>query len=176
MRRMFAVCGFGIALLTGCAGTGTGDSTAPSHEVVLQVRSGAGGGNPNRIDMNGSTTPYVKRFSATPIDLATPVSMGDESVAYCTDGRLKVGQVFVVTEVAYQGTSRGDSNGHGEFKVVVGGETLAHSQSTHLPTGGTWRGRIEIRPVQQANVFLEVANSSMGEARIRGHLVTKPVK
>jgi hypothetical protein len=141
------------------------------HRVLLQVRAGAGGGNPNRIDMNGSTSIYVERFSSEPLSFERAVTMDDESIAHCTDGRLHAGQVFVVTQIAYHGTSVGDSNGHGEFLLVVAGEVVAHSRNSHLPTKGTWRGHIEVPAGTEKDVYVEVANSSTGSAEILGYLV-----
>jgi hypothetical protein len=173
MLRVILGCGLGLATLVGCASTG-GDEAQAVHRVELQIRSGAGGGNPNRIDMNGETSIYVRRFSQSPLDMDAPVSMGDESVAYCSDGRIPDGVTFVVTDVEYRGTSVGDTNGPGEFKLVVGGNVLAHSSSSHLPIRGTWRGRIEVTRDQMQDVYLEVRNSSTGSVVIEGHLVSDP--
>jgi hypothetical protein len=173
MLRNLVVLGLAVVSLVGCKALGKPETSAV-HRVLLQVRSGAGGGNPNRIDMNGTTSIYVRRFSKAPLDLDKPVSMQEESVAHCNDGRIPEGLAFVVTEVVYRGTSVGDSNGHGEFKLVVGGKVLAQSIDSHLPTSGTWRGRLEITRDRMHDVFLEVANSSTGSAEIIGYLVACP--
>jgi hypothetical protein len=175
MGMRLLACGVVLALLSGCASFGGADAGRDPHRVVLQVRAGAGGGNPNRIDMNGTTSIYVRTFSKDPLDLEKPVSMNEAAVAHCNDGRLAAGQTFVVTEVRYFGTAVGDSNGNGEFKVVVGGQVLAHSRNSHLPTVGTWRGAIPIRAGEESAVFVEVANSSVGSAEILGHIESAEV-
>jgi len=170
MRTRFLTTGvlFIAASFQGCASL-----DGEGHRVLLQVRAGAGGGNPNRVDMNGSTSIYVDRFAPEPLSFDAPVTMDDDSVAHCNDGRLREGQVFVVDEVRYSGTSVGDSNGHGEFLLKVAGKTIAHSVDSHLPTEGTWQGRLEVPFGAEGDVFLEVANTSTGSAEILGRVVDR---
>ena len=55
-----------IAVVASCASRSPAESRSP-HRILLQVRAGAGGGNPNRIDMNGSTSIYVDHLMPTEI-------------------------------------------------------------------------------------------------------------
>ena len=65
-----------VGLLASCAANQNQlDRTETPHQVLLQLRAGAGGGNPNRIDMNGSTSIYVDRFSTDPLSFDVPVTM-----------------------------------------------------------------------------------------------------
>ena len=57
----------------------------------------------------------------------------NDAVAHCSDGRLQAEQTFVVTKIEYRGTSAGDSNGPGEFLLVVAGEVIAHSWTRTYP-------------------------------------------
>jgi hypothetical protein len=53
--------------------------------VVLQIRAGAGGGNPNRLTMLGNTTAHVRSVSSLPLSFAEPVSSRERS-ATCSSG------------------------------------------------------------------------------------------
>ena len=140
------------------------------HRVVLQLRTGAGGGNPNRIDMVGHTSRYVDRVSATPLGMEDDISMRDPSVAYFAGGKIPDGMKFVVTQVNFFGTAAGDSNGHGEFILQVGDASIANVYDVDEPTTGVWTGLVEVEAGDESTVFLEIANSSVGDAEILGYL------
>ena len=65
--------------------------------VVLQVRSGAGGGNPNRVDMLGGLSPYVAERSRTEIPWSPVVDMHERSRAYALGRKITAGKACAVT-------------------------------------------------------------------------------
>ena len=142
--------------------------------VVLQVRAGAGGGNPNRIDMLGRTTAYVRRVSPEPLSFDRPPHARDPSTAYFSGGRVPPGKCFVIQKVSFRGTAAGDSNGRGAFVPRAGRTEVANERDVPVVAGGKWEGRIEVRPGEEGSVYLEVANSSAGDVRIEGEIVDEP--
>ncbi len=137
--------------------------------VRLQVRAGDDGGNPNHIDMAGCAFSYVDRIVTDPLDLGLPVSSEDKVLAFAEGGFVPEGRTFVVTRVTYQGSARGDHNGHGGFLLVLAGQRLASIETTDQPIEGSWDGSVEIAPGDERETFLEVRNSSTGEALLEGH-------
>src|SRR5262249_7097118 len=107
----------------GVTSGGTRDVLAAAR-AVLQARSGAGGGNPNSIDLPGKVSIYVDHVEARPLDFSQPPTSRDESHVYFEGGHVPGGMAFVVTEASWSGSSAGDSNGHGELKLVVAGKVL----------------------------------------------------
>lgn len=140
----------------------------------LQLRSGAGGGNPNRIDLAGRKSMYVDRYATEPLSFATSPTMSERAVAYVEGGLIPRGKLFVVTSIDYAGSAEGDSNGHGELIVSVKGTTIVSVRDQPDPVRGTWSGRIEIGPGEESTVFAEIANSSTADVRLRGELVDAP--
>ncbi|MFI5402300.1 MAG: hypothetical protein ACHQ1G_05135 [Planctomycetota bacterium] len=136
--------------------------------LVLQVRAGAGGGNPNRVTMLGRGSIYLKKLSKGPIDLETPVGMDEDAVGYTTAGRIPRDKVFVVKKATWRARAKGDSNGHGEARLQIGTEEIFKFRDTADLQEGTWTGEIEIRPGEEATVYLEVANSSLAEVILEG--------
>jgi hypothetical protein len=111
----------------------------------------------------------VKRLVTEPLDLGLPVGTKEDVLAFAEGGFVPEGRTFVVTHVTYQGSARGDSNGPGGFQLVVAGQSLASIESTDQPIAGAWDGSVEIAPGDERETFLEVRNSSTGEALIEGH-------
>jgi RNA polymerase sigma-70 factor (ECF subfamily) len=137
--------------------------------VVLQARAGAGGGNPNRIDLTGKTSIYVDRVEPRPLDFSQAPSMLEQSLVHFEGGHVPAGQAFVVTRATWWGTSAGDTNGHGELKLVVAGQVLVAEKNGEAPHFGSWTGRLVILPGEESRTYLEVANSSAGDVLLTGH-------
>lgn len=135
----------------------------------LQVRAGAGGGNPNRVTLLGKGSIYLDRLTNQPIATSGPVEMREQAVGYTSGGRIPRGKIWVVTRVTWEGTAAGDSNGPGEMIVHVGGTELAKVRDTDGPLAGEWDGEIRVGPGQEARVYVEVANSSAVSATFEGH-------
>lgn len=139
-----------------------------SPRVRLQLRAGAGGGNPNRINMIGEKSMYVEKISATPLSFEKPVEMNDESTAFFEGGVIPAEKQLIVTRVKYRGTCAGDSNGHGELLIRVGKDVIVKREEQKEPVEGEWSGRIAILPGDEHLVFAEIANSSSADVEISG--------
>jgi len=136
--------------------------------VRLQLRAGAGGGNPNRIDMAGEKSIYVDHVLPEPLCFDKPVTMDDQSVAYFKGGMIPLDKKFIITSVTWRGTAKGDTNGHGELIVSICGRELVKVRDGKKLIRGEWEGRIEILPGDEYRVFAEVANSSTVDVEIEG--------
>jgi hypothetical protein len=135
---------------------------------VLQVRAGAGGGNPNRVTMLGRGSIYLDEISRDPIDLESAIDAREDAVGYTTAGRIPRDKVFVAKKATWRARAKGDSNGHGEARLKIGTEEIFKFRDTADLQEGTWTGEIEIRPGEEVSVFLEVANSSLAEVIVEG--------
>lgn len=138
-------------------------------EARFQLRAGAGGGNPNRIDLLGRTSAYVDHVRDDPLDLETPIDMGDPSEAHVVGGRVPDGRRFVVTRVSFAGSVKGDSNGDGYLEIRVGGKLLCNRREEPEPFEGGWDGEIVLRPGEESRTYVEVGNSSWADVRIEGY-------
>jgi len=144
--------------------------TRPS--VCWQLRGGAGGGNPRRIDLAGVPNMYVDARSQQPLDVVTPPTMDERCQAWSDGGgTVPVGSVFVITRIDYGGGARGDSNGHGEFRIVVNDQEVVKFDASTTPIAGTWTGRLMVQNGAEGDTYFEIANSSWGEVRVRGQFV-----
>ena len=137
--------------------------------IVLQARTGARGGNPNRIDMLGKKNAYVERIEALPLDLTTPPLIRDPSLVYCEGGRVPAGQTFVITRATWSGTTKGDSNGPGGLKLVIAGKEITLEPESDEPVLGAWNGHLVVRPGEESETYLEIRNSSMADVLLTGH-------
>jgi hypothetical protein len=142
-----------------------------SPMVLLQVRSGAGGGNPNRVDMLGKLSIYVERRSRAPLSWNPVVDMNEKSSAYVLGGTIPEGKAFAVTKVTWRAVAAGDSNGHGAYVVRLGKETIGQDRDTAATYSGSWNGRVLIHRGEESSVHVEIANSSAVEARFEGEFV-----
>ncbi len=142
--------------------------------VRLQLRKGAEGGNLNRIDMTGQTSIYVRRVSAGPLVVDNAPDMREQGVGYFQGGRIPAGKCFVITSIRYRGYAAGDSNGHGAFLIHAGIKVVENVRQKPVIAEKLWTGEIIVRPGEENSVYLEVANSSGGEAAFNGELRDEP--
>ena len=153
----------------------SGAAVLTKPEVLLQLRGGAGGGNPRRLDMTGGEH-RVDEVRKEPLDLAAPIEVRERCTGYVVGGLVPQGQSFVVTRIDYHGGNPGDSNGSGAFCIVVGGEKVVDLPPSEQPIRGTWTGRAVVANGQEAQTWFEIANSSWGEVRLQGEFVAAPAK
>jgi len=135
---------------------------------VLQVRSGAGGGNPNRISMIRKTSNYVDEVRREPLNLGGQIGIDESSQGFSSGGYIPKGRILVITKIVYRGSAAGDSNGHGEMIVKAGRTEIFSARDNSEAQSDTWRGRLVVRPGEEDGVFVEVANSSECEAVVHG--------
>lgn len=153
----------------------SGAAVLTKPEVLLQLRGGAGGGNPRRLDMTGGER-RVDEVRTEPLDLTAPIDANERCAGYVVGGLVPAGQSFVVTRIDYHGGNPGDSNGPGAFCIVVGGAKLVDLPPSERPIRGTWTGRAVVVGGQEAQTCFEIANSSWGEVRLQGEFVAAPAK
>jgi len=159
--------------------------------VNIQIRAGAGGGNPNRVSMDGSTSVYVDEVSNLPLDMSTPPKMRERSRCYFEGGFIPEGKVWVVKFIEFAARTDGDTNGWGEFLLYVGPFTIAHfpkdyhsENAIYTIDGGvrvleagestvkhSLAMNIPLWPGDEKDVVAEVANSSLCDVVIRGDFV-----
>lgn len=139
--------------------------------VVLQLRTGAVGGNPCRIFMHGRKSNHVDEVTASPLNLEGEINTSEAARAYFQGGYIPRGKVFIIKWAEYWGTAQGDSNGHGEFKLVLGDKEIEGVRDQEKVARTTWKGTLAVKAGDEAKVYLEVANSSRGMVRIKGYLV-----
>jgi RNA polymerase sigma factor (sigma-70 family) len=152
----------------------TASQTMLAPRAVLQARAGARGGNPSTVDLRGKTSIYVNRVALAPLDVTTPPGIQEESLVYLEGGHVPAGQVFVVTRAQWQGSAAGDSNGHGEVKLVVAGEELVDEVDVAQPFSGTWAGALRVVAGEESRTYLEIANSSMADVLLTGYFEPAP--
>lgn len=138
--------------------------------VVIQVRSGAVGGNQVKVCMTGEAE-RIRQMQAQPLSLATQIDSRESQSAFVSGGFVPHDAVFVVTQASYRGRASGDSNGPGELRVELAGQTLFETAFTEEWIRREWTGRVEIRPGDEARTFLQVRNSSVGEFVLEGEFV-----
>ena len=170
--RSFLEAAIRRAVVAGSKRPLVGSLTSPV--VVLMVRSGAGGGNPNRVDMLGSLSSYVERRSREPLPWNPVVDRDEKSIAYANGGAIPEGKAFAVTKVTWRAVAAGDSNGHGEYVVRLGKETIGQDRDKAASYSGSWQGRVLVHRGEESSVQVEVANSSAVEARFEGEFVDDP--
>lgn len=152
------------------------DSSGPemtSGRVRLQIRGGAGGGNPRQLFMNGAKSIYIHTLQQTPINTSGPVSISEKAVAFFQGGFVPTGKIWVLHKIRYSGSAWGDYNGHGEFIVSAGGTEIVHKRNDQNPISGTWTGEITIQPGQEKTVYAEIANSSACDVILEGELIER---
>lgn len=137
--------------------------------ALLQAWAGAGGGNPNRVDLGGRTSIYVDEVREAPLDLSRPPEMRDPSLVHVQGGYLAQDRVFVVTAASWRGGAPGDANGGGEVRAQVAGHVLVEVEDSDEPLVGSWSGRLRVLPGEESRTHLTVGDSSWAELVLSGH-------
>jgi RNA polymerase sigma-70 factor (ECF subfamily) len=141
-------------------------------EVHIQMRAGAGGGNANRVYLDGSSNGRLDEVDAVPLDLSGPIDMEEEVRAFVSGvGHIPLGHVWEVLGISYVASTTGDSNGYGEFVIVIGGEKVVEFEEQEAPIAGEWTGQLRLEYGEESRSYVEIANSSQCDVRIRGRLV-----
>ncbi len=171
--------------------------SAPSAR--LQIRGGAGGGNPFRASLDASLE-RVESLSATPLDLQSSLSINERHVAFVDGGTVPTDMIFLIEHVEYTARVEGDSNGPGEFALHVGSADVVHIRESHelraekdkrflwsesgreaqsissdvMPVRGELSVSIPIREGMEHSVYVEIANSSWADVTLSGRFVAAP--
>lgn len=145
-----------------------------SAEAVFRARSGSIGGNPCELYLSREHNGYMRRVTADPIDVSTPVEAREEPVGSCSGGLIPPDCKFVVTSVTWHGQVRGDGNGRGLFRVQLAEHELVSVTEPSDSIRGQWSGRVELEPGDEKRLFLAISNSSQGEMIVRGSFEPLP--
>jgi RNA polymerase sigma-70 factor (ECF subfamily) len=166
----------------------------PRARLVLV--GGHGGGNPNRVFLDGTKNGYVREWSSAPPDAALRPESQDGGRAYVEGGRVPYGRVFLVERVEW--TARCDGDGRGEFLIDVGPYRIAHGKQLEggpdgeprhevfsldrgvvrvgadaFPLRGVARVRIPLRSGREGQVAVEIANRATVDATFLGRFVAE---
>lgn len=150
----------------------SGEAIADS--VRAQLSSGAGGGNPNRVFLDGTINSYVDELREQPLDTSIQPLISHPTLAYVEGGAIPSGKVWELQSIDYFARTPGDTNGPGRFKIVVAGETLVELPESDAPVSALWTGSLVLRPGDERRTYIEVANSSVCEVRFAGILRDAP--
>lgn len=137
-------------------------------EVLVQMRAGAGGGNPNQAFLDGTKNGYVGEIRSERLSLVEPIDSHEKSRIYVRGGKIPLGKVWEVHSIYYECRTNGDANGAGGFRVVLGGKELVEIEQSDAPHSGVWTGKLALRRGEEAKSFVEIRNSSQCEVRILG--------
>lgn len=135
--------------------------------VLIQIRSGAIGGNPASVDMVGSCD-YVRKIEAEEFEFNPEVDSHEEPTGFFRGGFIPDDKVFVIRKIAYKCVAHGDTNGGGEFGIELFGKEIVFIEDNPKVTNKVWLGNLVVRPGEESNVSMWVSNSSAGEALITG--------
>jgi len=160
----------------------TAERTLKAPVVRIEIRAGAGGGNANRVFMDGTYNARIDEQSLIPLDLSYAPVMKEPTVCYVEGGFIPDGKIWVVETITFEARADGDSNGPGEFSLRVGPFPIAHIEHrrsedvrvlftldrgvrylepTERLVNKTLDMQIALRPGEESSVCAEVANSSL---------------
>jgi RNA polymerase sigma-70 factor (ECF subfamily) len=165
-----------------------------SPEARLQIRGGAGGGNPHNVALDRSAS-RIGELSKTPLDVQKPLEINERHAGYVAGGRVPAGMVFLIERVEYAARVQGDSNGRGSFVLSIGSQTVAGIREGRdagsgkqfvwseldreeqvvapdaMPVRGALSVSIPVRPGQESQVYAEITNSSWADVTLSGRFV-----
>jgi len=148
-----------------------------SNRILVQMRTGAGGGNPVRVFLDESVNAYLDETSTEMLELFTgPIDMKMPSRAYVEGGDVPPGKVFEIDLIEWRATTHGDSNGRGGLRIEVAGEEIVKVDETPGPDSGRWMGRLALGPGDTAHAFVELRNSSECEVVFHGNWHDTPLE
>ncbi len=148
-----------------------GKSLLTGAPIRVQMRGGAGGGNPNQMFVDGSHNAYVDESSDVPLALGSPIDINEPHRAFCSGGLVPIGKNFRVRSVRWTASTKGDTNGPGGFAISIGGQELVRVETSEEPTIGVWNGEIILGPGGEESSFVEIRNSSECDVTIFGELI-----
>jgi RNA polymerase sigma-70 factor (ECF subfamily) len=167
------------------------DDAMPSPHARLQIRGGAGGGNPHRVRLDRSAE-RIDKLAGAPLDLSKPLSINEPHAAWVQGGRVPRGMVFIIERIDYVAKVEGDTNGPGEFTLWVGPLPIARVRESdrseparrsvlwfdlergsrpvdrEVAVRGSLSTKIPILPGQEYGVFVEIRNSSWADVTLHG--------
>ena len=148
-------------------------------DIVLQMKTGARGGNPTIANIAGNSLAYSAERKSAALDFSQPPNIDDDAYYFVKGGGVVPdGKVFLIHAIDIYAHAVGDSNGKGEAIFRVGDRELVHVneneddyEKRQEPVRMWFEGLFILRPNQEDEVNIELANSSAIDVRIKGKLV-----
>ena len=147
-----------------------GDLKDPTN-IILQIRTGAQGGNPSSINLRRKVNGYRMQELNTELDFRTPPSDVDEPASYSNGGYIPDGKALVVSAIDVFADARGDSDGHGAAILTVNNQKLFKIYNKSGPFRQWFEGILVLESGDEPMVKIAVANSSAMDVRFKGKLI-----
>ena len=158
------------ALAAGCAGMGGG--AHGDWEAVLQVGTGAQGGHASILRLDGAVYRLHPTGAEDPLPFREVPSPHDPPRWYLRADRIPAGSVLAVEGIDFAAVAPGDTNGHGEIRLVFPSGEAVRIVDESGPYRVWFEGRALVTAGSAPNVFLEAANSSCADVRLTGRLLS----
>jgi hypothetical protein len=159
------------AAATGCASVTWGDGT--TWDSLFQIGTGAQGGATSILRLDGAVYRLPQVPAEDPMEFGETPGPHDPFRWFLRADAIPADAVLVIESIDVASAAPGDTNGHGEIRVALPGGDAFHV----IDEGGPYRlwlaGRAIVHPSQAPDVFVEAANSSCAEVRMRGRLLTQ---
>ena len=143
----------------------------PIKGIVMQIKTGAQGGNPSRLNLKGETYRLDEAASSDELNFGIRPNIRDEQQYYLKGGYIPDGKALVITAIDVFGSAAGDSNGHGEAILKVGKQKLIAVSDVPKAFRLWFEGKVVVYPGDEDKIGIEVANSSAMDVRIKGELI-----
>ena len=143
----------------------------PVNDIVMQIKTGARGGNPARLNLKGETYRLDEAASSDELDFGIRPNIRDEGQYFLKGGYIPDGKALVITAIDVFGSAAGDSNGHGEAVLIVGKQKLLTVRDVPNAFRLWFEGKAVFYPGEEEEIKIEVANSSALDVRIKGQLI-----
>ena len=140
-------------------------------DILLQLRTGAQGGNRSTVSLVDSSGWSRVTVGEAPLDVTTPCKSRGDPTAFVRGGFIPRDRALVVTSVDVYANAQGDSNGDGFASVQVGRRRLIALGDGEGPAADWFAGAVVLRPGDERRMRIEAKNSSSVAARVRGRLI-----
>lgn len=142
-------------------------------DIVLQIKTGAQGGNRSRLDIQGGTYRIDGLSKKGGLDFAVDPKMDDDAIHFFQGGKIPLNKMLVVKAIDVYACAKGDTNGSGEVTLKVGRDKVLEIRDNPGPVRQWLEGYAIILPGQEDEVRLEVGNSSAVDVRIKVELIDR---
>ena len=143
----------------------------PTKGIVMQIKTGARGGNSACLNMKGETYRLDEAESSDELDFKIRPNIRSEHQYYLKGGYIPEGKALVISSIDVFGSAAGDSNGHGEAILKVGKRKLFSVSDVPNAFRIWFEGKVVVYPGEEERIGIEVANSSALDVRIKGDLI-----
>lgn len=136
----------------------------------LQGTSGGGRGGGVRVHLADGPLTLRNEYSPEPLRLGEVPDLRGPTLAHVVGGVVPEGRVFVVTAVEYSFRGPEQGGAGATAGVVVGGHPVLDQTPVVGSLAGIWRGRLVLRPYEEALTRLDLGPRTAGEVVLHGRL------